>query len=71
VQIDVARVVFPDGGELQKNGVTLDVPCTPTSKEMREEQDVGLWKAVAMAREKLGLSSEACAAESKSSDTAY
>jgi len=54
VQVDVARVVFPDGGELQKNGVTLDVPCTPTSKEMREEQDVGLWKAVAMAREKLG-----------------
>lgn len=36
VQVGMARIVFPDGGELEKNGVTPDVQCTPTGKEMRK-----------------------------------
>jgi len=55
VQVGITRFVFPDGTELEKNGVIPDVPCTPTGKEMREDRDVCLWKAVALARAKLGL----------------
>lgn len=55
VQIGMSRFVFPDGTELEKNGVIPDVPCSPTGKEMREERDVCLWKAIELARAKLGL----------------
>lgn len=65
VQVGVGRVVLPDGTELEKNGVTPDVPCLPTGKEMREERDVCLLKAVALAREELGLPPDPSAAEGK------
>ena len=55
VQIGMGRVIFPDGTELEKHGVMPDVPCLPSGRDMREERDVCLLKAVAMAREKLGL----------------
>lgn len=55
VQIGMDRIVFPDGSELEKHGVVPDVMCLPAGREMREERDVCLLKAVAMAREKLGL----------------
>jgi carboxyl-terminal processing protease len=55
VQIGMSRFVFPDGTELEKNGVVPDVSCTPTGKEMREDRDVCMWKAVELARAKLGL----------------
>jgi C-terminal processing protease CtpA/Prc len=71
VQVGMARIVFPDGSELEKNGVTPDMPCTPTGKEMREERDVCLWKAVAMAREKLALPLDTSVTEGKPSDVAH
>jgi carboxyl-terminal processing protease len=71
VQIGVSRFVFPDGAELEKNGVTPDVQCTPTGKEMREERDVCLWKAVALAREKLGLPPDASVMEGKAVDVMH
>jgi C-terminal processing protease CtpA/Prc len=55
VQVGMSRFVFPDGTELEKNGVIPDVPCVLTGKEMREERDVCMWKAVEIARAKLGL----------------
>jgi len=55
VQIGMSRFVFPDGTELEKNGVIPDVPCLPTGREMREDRDVCLWKTVELARVKLGL----------------
>jgi len=71
VQVDMGRIVFPDGGELEKNGVTPDVSCLPSGKEMREGQDVCLWKAVAMAREKLGLPPDASVMQGKPSDITH
>ncbi|MBZ5548994.1 MAG: PDZ domain-containing protein [Acidobacteriia bacterium] len=71
VQVGMGRIVFPDGGELEKNGVTPDVSCVPSGKEMREERDVCLWKAVAMAREKLGLPPDASVMEGKPSDVTH
>jgi C-terminal processing protease CtpA/Prc len=55
VQIGVSRFVFPDGTELEKHGVTPDVQCLPTGRDMRDGRDVCLIKAVQMARVKLGL----------------
>jgi len=71
VQVGMARIVFPDGGELEKNGVTPDVKCTPTGQQMREERDVCLWKAVAMAREKLVLPLDTSVTEGRPSDVAH
>jgi carboxyl-terminal processing protease len=55
VQIGMSRFVFPDGTELEKHGVTPDIQCTPRGRDMREEKDVCLWKAVETARAQLGL----------------
>jgi C-terminal processing protease CtpA/Prc len=68
VQIGMSRFVFPDGTELEKNGVIPDVPCTPTGKEMREDRDVCLWKAVELAREKLGLAADTDLREKKKNE---
>ncbi len=65
VQIGMSRFIFPDGSELEKHGVTPDVPCLPTGAEIREEKDVCLYKAVAMAREKVGLPPDASLGEEK------
>lgn len=71
VQIGMDRVIFPDGTELEKNGVNPDVFCLPTGREMREERDVCLYKAVAMAREKLGLPPDKDMVEGHSSEVAH
>lgn len=55
VQINVGRVVMADGNELEGKGVIPDQQCTPTGKEMREDHDVCLWKAVELARAALKL----------------
>jgi carboxyl-terminal processing protease len=49
--ISTARVVFPDGEELEKKGVTPDVTCLPTQAEMRDGKDTCLDKAFALAKE--------------------
>jgi len=55
VQVAFARVVFPDGSELEKRGVTPDLACVPTQQQLAAEQDVCLGMALKVAREKLGL----------------
>lgn len=63
VYIGISRVIGPDGLELERTGVTPDIPCTPTGLEMREERDVCLWKAVELARQTLGLPEDKTARE--------
>ncbi len=58
VQISVARVVFPDGEELEGHGVKPDVPCLPGEDDLREERDPCLMKAVSLARKAAGLDQE-------------
>ena len=71
VQIGVSRFVFPDGTELEKNGVTPDVQCIPTGREMREQRDVCAEKAVAMAREKLGLAPDSSTSDAKRAEVSH
>ncbi len=71
VQIGLSRFVFPDGTELEKHGVLPDVACTPTGREMREDKDVCLWKAVETARAKLGLPPDTDLREGKKSHVDY
>ena len=49
--ISTARVVFPDGEELEKKGVTPDVVCLPTGEDLRDGKDSCLAKAFAVAKE--------------------
>jgi carboxyl-terminal processing protease len=53
--ISVAKVVLPNGDEIEGKGVTPDVLCNPTGDDMREKRDVCLDKAYAQAREALHL----------------
>lgn len=55
VQVAVARVVFPDGNELEKRGVTPDIACVPTQQQLAAEEDICLAAALKTARDKLGL----------------
>jgi C-terminal processing protease CtpA/Prc len=55
VYIGTGKVVFPDGSVLEKVGVTPDVPCIPTAKDVAEERDPCLSLAVQMARKAAGL----------------
>jgi carboxyl-terminal processing protease len=71
VQIGMSRFIFPDGTELEKHGVVPDVQCMPTGKEMREDRDVCLWKAVELAREKLGLKPDPDLREVKKIETMH
>lgn len=58
VSVAVARLVFPDGEELEKRGVTPDHLCLPTAEDLREERDPCRGKALALARASLGLPEE-------------
>jgi len=55
VQISIAKVVLPNGDEVEGKGVAPSVVCNPTGKDMREGRDVCLEAAVARAREALHL----------------
>ena len=55
VNVGVGRVVFPDGSVLEKVGVTPDVQCIPTAKDMAEGIDPCLSLAIVAARKQLGL----------------
>ncbi len=54
IEISTGRVVFPDGEELEKKGVTPDVMCLPTQQELASGRDVCLEKARILALAKLG-----------------
>ena len=55
IQISNAKVVLPNGEELEGKGVTPDMPCNPSGDDMREKRDVCMDKAIAKAREALHL----------------
>lgn len=49
-QITVFELEMPDGGKLEKSGVTPDVMCIPTIEDLRAKKDVCLDKAVELAK---------------------
>jgi C-terminal processing protease CtpA/Prc len=51
ISVATARVVFPDGEELEKKGITPDVMCLPTGEELRDGKDSCLNKAFELAKE--------------------
>src|SRR5262249_47510460 len=55
VQISIAKVVLPNGDEVEGKGITPDIACIPTGADMREKKDVCLATAVVKAREALHL----------------
>jgi hypothetical protein len=59
IQVAEGRVVFPDGLELEKRGVTPDYPCLPTEDDLRKESDPCHVKALLEARKALGLPAQA------------
>lgn len=56
LSVATARLVFPDGEELENRGVTPDRLCIPTEDDLREDRDPCRRLAVALARSALGLS---------------
>ncbi len=52
-QVAVARLVFPDGEELEGRGVTPDISCLPSVEDLRQERDPCLNRAYQLARESL------------------
>lgn len=56
VSVAQARLVFPDGEELENRGVTPDQFCLPTAEDLRQERDPCRDRALALARTALGLS---------------
>jgi C-terminal processing protease CtpA/Prc len=55
VQISVAKVLLPNGDEIEGKGITPNVICNPTGEDMRAGRDVCLDMAVGKAREALHL----------------
>jgi carboxyl-terminal processing protease len=53
VEVSIGRVIFPDGEELEKRGVTPDVMCLPTQEDLAAGRDTCLIKAQQLASEKL------------------
>lgn len=64
-QIAVGKVVFPGGEELEHNGVKPDVPCLPGESDLSEHRDPCMFKAVSVARQKIGLPPELPSATSE------
>ncbi len=55
LEISVGRVVFPDGEQLEKRGVTPDVQCVPTAEQLSNGHDPCLAMALTLARKAAGL----------------
>jgi C-terminal processing protease CtpA/Prc len=51
IGIGIGRVVFPDGEELEKKGITPDMKCLPTQRDMFEGKDPCLAQAYKLAAE--------------------
>jgi carboxyl-terminal processing protease len=58
-EVTIARLIFPDGEELEKRGVTPDRACVPTGADLREGRDPCRALALQLAREKLGVAAKA------------
>ncbi len=59
IQVAESRVVFPDGLEMEKRGVTPDQSCLPTEADLRRGADPCMAVAILQARKALGLHEEA------------
>ncbi|HEX6879924.1 MAG TPA: S41 family peptidase [Terriglobales bacterium] len=55
LSITTARVVMADGQALENVGVKPDVECIPLGKDMREEEDACLGKALSLVRKAAGM----------------
>lgn len=55
IEISVAKVVLPNGDEIEGKGVRPDMSCIPSGDDMREKRDVCFDLTVAKAREVLHL----------------
>jgi carboxyl-terminal processing protease len=55
VEISIARVIFPGGEDLEKHGVTPDIPCVPTGEQIKLGIDLCRAKAYSLARQALGV----------------
>jgi C-terminal processing protease CtpA/Prc len=53
VVVSDAKLVMPDGGELEGHGVIPDVPCVPTPENLRQRIDPCLDQAIALAKKAL------------------
>ena len=52
-QVAIGRLVFPDGQELEKRGVTPDHLCLPSESDLREDHDPCLDLALDLARKRI------------------
>ncbi len=50
VVVTAAKLVMPDGSELEGHGVIPDVQCIPTPTDLRERRDPCLEKAISLAK---------------------
>lgn len=50
VVVTDAKLVMPDGGELEGHGVTPDLYCVPTAQDLMEQRDPCLEQALALAK---------------------
>ncbi len=57
-QVAIGRVVFGDGEDIDKKGVTPDVECIPSEDDLRKQHDACLMQAGKLALRKLGKSAE-------------
>jgi carboxyl-terminal processing protease len=55
VQISVGKIVLANGDELEKRGVTPDVPCLPSGDDLRSGRDPCLLQALSLVRKAAGL----------------
>lgn len=55
IEISIGKVVLEGGEELEKKGVVPDEPCLPKPEDLHKELDTCRMRAVALARQKLGL----------------
>jgi C-terminal processing protease CtpA/Prc len=53
VVVTDAKLVMPDGGELEGHGVNPDAQCVPTPENLRQRSDPCLDQAIALAKKAL------------------
>jgi C-terminal processing protease CtpA/Prc len=58
VQTTVAHLIFPDGKDLEKVGVTPDMMCIPTAEDLAAKRDPCLGLAMATLKAKLSRQSD-------------
>ncbi len=52
VVVTDAKLVMPDGGELERHGVIPDVYCVPSAQDLVQQRDPCLEQAIVLARKR-------------------